>query len=433
MEINLKKRQNINFEELILLYKSLLDDINKNIEDYFSHFSNRDKTLYQFMGVTVKNTGYLKFLDEEPPYLGYYINYKDTYSEQKSYVCYRKVYNNFYFTNDKENSSKDCFARTIVFYEIVIKGFSYEVVINEIPFFVRLDIITNCNCNFNSLNNTYATIKICNKKTNKIEEFQYNYNERTIYKKVGDKTLILPEEIKNQVINKFPVIHYKTLPKELVRYIKSKRYIIELTPKKEDDISKANQSFIEAICGNNFTNETSNIDNKESIKIILTKMKESQIELNPSQKVKISNNLFYTEITNTKKTIDPFFNDEEILKYCDLSKIDFTNADIRNFNLANTNASIIISKVYNRDITNANLENINLSFQDLSGIKADYANLKGTFVTVSIDRASIVETKFDKSCSFFLGKYRLNETELAAMGIDIDENTSAKPLMLQLQ
>lgn len=413
------KKDIINFEELILLYKSYLDYINDSVKKHFDKISTKNKKPYQFKGISYKTISDTK--------TEYYINYRDIYEKSDVSIPYTKSMILFDYVNpydEKKYGSAFC-MNEIDQYKTIKDGFSCEFSVNGKSFFVKLNIITNPNSN--SLNNTYAIIKVTNKGTGEIEEFQYDYNEITLFKKVEDKVLIFPEEIKNQIINNLPIFRYKTLPKEIIKYIKYNDYYIDLTPKKEEN---EKQSFTDIVCNNSF-NPTSEINNKESIKNILTKMKSSGIEPNNVKRIQITNNLFYIEITDNKKTIDPFFNDEEILKYCDLSKIDFTNADIRNFNLANTNASIVLHKVYNRDITNANLENINLFSQDLTGIKADGANLRGTFVIVTIDKTSIIGTKFDKSSVFFLGKYRLSHEEVESMGIELVSNSNQVQLAIK--
>ena len=170
----------------------------------------------------------------------------------------------------------------------------------------------------------------------------------------------------------------------------------------------------------------------DSIKKMLMNLKEKKAKVDNNLKIKIRNIAFYSSITEEKKEIDPFFKDPAILKYCDLSLIDFTNADIEGMNLSNTNASIDVKKVYHQSLKNTNLRNVNLIGQDLDGVVADNADLRGTYIFVSTDKASIVNTKFSSSSTFMLGTKLLSLEEASNMGLHI-ENELDPPIKRTLK
>ena len=161
-----------------------------------------------------------------------------------------------------------------------------------------------------------------------------------------------------------------------------------------------------------------------SIKAMLQKLKENNTDPKKVPKIKIRNLVFYNYIGDDKKEIDPFFNDPDIIKYCDLSLIDFTKANIEGFDLSNTNASIDLDKLYNKSIKGTNLKNVNLMRQDLDGILADGADLRGTNVFVSIEKTSIIGTKFSSSTTFMLETRILTESEVKELGIQVEKEES---------
>ena len=169
-----------------------------------------------------------------------------------------------------------------------------------------------------------------------------------------------------------------------------------------------------------------------SIKVMLQKLKENSIDPNQVPKIKLRNQTFYSRISESKKEIDAFFKDPEIIKYCDLSLIDFTNADIENVDLSNTNANIDLEKLYQKSILNAKLRNVNLIRQDLDGILADGADLRGTGIFVSIDKTSIVNTLFSSESVFMLETKILDASEVEKLGIKV-EKEEEKDLSLVLK
>lgn len=191
----------------------------------------------------------------------------------------------------------------------------------------------------------------------------------------------------------------------------------------EPENKKENPSFQELVSGNyNYNIDTSSNQKAiiENIKNLLKKLKNNNKSDN-IPKIRITDSIFFCDITSEKKKIDPFFMDPEIIKYCDLSAVNFEDADIRGAYLAYTNARIVLSKVYEKSIEGTNLEGIPLSGQSLDGINADNANLKSTGVFVSVDRASIINTKFSDSTVFMLGTRVLTDEEVKAMGILVSE------------
>lgn len=203
-------------------------------------------------------------------------------------------------------------------------------------------------------------------------------------------------------------------------------YIIEVPEELSTSTENAfSQHLSEEIEESKENEKNGNIKNiANSIKAILQKLKENDTDPTKVPKIKIRNLAFYTYISDDKKEIDPFFNDPDIIKYCDLSLIDFTNANIEGFDLSDTNANIILDKLYNKSIKNANLRNINLMRQDLDGILADGADLRGTYVFVSIEKTSIIGTKFSNSTTFMLETRILTESEVKELGIQVEKEES---------
>lgn len=203
-------------------------------------------------------------------------------------------------------------------------------------------------------------------------------------------------------------------------------YIIEVPEELSTSTENAfSQHLSEEIEESKENKKNENIKNiANSIKAMLQKLKENNTDLEKVPKIKIRNLVFYSYISDDKKEIDPFFNDPDIIKYCDLSLIDFTNANIEGFDLSDTNANIILDQLYNRSIKNANLRNINLMRQDLDGILADGADLRGTNVFVSIEKTSIIGTKFSSSTTFMLETRILTKSEVKELGIQVEKEES---------
>lgn len=165
---------------------------------------------------------------------------------------------------------------------------------------------------------------------------------------------------------------------------------------------------------------------KSNIKNILTNLKNSKIILKPEEKISIPNSLFFSSISDEKKEIDSFFLDQEILVNCSLKKIDFTNADLRGVDLSNTDAKIVLNRLYLKSIENANLKNVSLLGQDIEGINCNGANLMNTDLTaISIDQCSIQGTIFDDTTCFLLGMSVLDNEIVKKMGIDIRTNNQS--------
>ena len=81
---------------------------------------------------------------------------------------------------------------------------------------------------------------------------------------------------------------------------------------------------------------------------------------------------------------------------------------------------------------NAKLRNVNLIRQDLDGILADGADLRGTGIFVSIDKISIVNTLFSSESVFMLETKILDASEVEKLGIKV-EKEEEKDLSLVLK
>ncbi len=169
---------------------------------------------------------------------------------------------------------------------------------------------------------------------------------------------------------------------------------------------------------------------KESIKSILVKLKGQDFDRSDFVKIQISEDLFFKSIAPGRKEIDPFFQDPKIMELCDLSKIDFTNADIAGFSFEGTDATITLSTVYNSSIKGCNLKGINLYYQDLNGIVADEADLRETGVFVEIDKASIIGAKFSSSTSFMYSGQMISDDIARKMGIHIEDEKESPITLL---
>lgn len=180
--------------------------------------------------------------------------------------------------------------------------------------------------------------------------------------------------------------------------------------------------------------EVEQYDNKESIdksmKEILTNLKNNKIKLGYGSKIKIPNTLFFNSITPEKKEIDPFFNDPDILINCDLSKINFDNADIRGMDLSGTNIKLVLNKLYKKSIEGTKLKGIDLTGQTLDGITADNADLRDTKVIVYIENTSIRKTRFSDSSPFYLNFILLSEEVVKSMGIILEDSENKEVELL---
>ena len=70
---------------------------------------------------------------------------------------------------------------------------------------------------------------------------------------------------------------------------------------------------------------------------------------------------------------------------------------------------------------NSKLRNVNLIRQDLDGILADGADLRGTGIFVSIDKTSIVNTLFSSEAVFMLETKILDASEVEKLGIKVEQ------------
>lgn len=295
------------------------------------------------------------------------------------------------------------------------------------------------------------------KSKEKIDTYYYNIDNGKLFTKSKNKYFELPINMQVSILSILPEIKMKDLPwligsfliengsaatlkKDgtildkplgLINLIKGNKGIIVVRVDDEEIIEKKEEqpSFQELLEKNGiYSIDTTNNSESiiESIKTILTRLKESNADLNTTPKVTITDRIFFREVTPKKKEINPFFLDSGIIKFCDLSKINFDNADIKGAHLAYSGAKIVLSKVYEKSIEGANLEGISLSGQSLDGINADNANLKNTGVFVSVDRTSIINTKFSDSTVFMLGTHVLTDEEVKAMGILVSEEKEAE-------
>lgn len=202
-------------------------------------------------------------------------------------------------------------------------------------------------------------------------------------------------------------------------FLGEKYFELDFTPKEKKE--EKSEDFLEFIGAKNTEISTKNSDKiRESIKEILINLKTNGVVLEDSKKVKVTEVMYFCQITPERKEIDQFFFDPEIIKNCDLSRIDFTNADIRNAYLADTNVKLDLSKVYDASIEGANLKNVPLAGQMLDGINADGANLQGTYITVCLDDCSIKDAKFGPDARFLLGFAIVSDELLEQMGISIE-------------
>ncbi len=289
-------------------------------------------------------------------------------------------------------------------------------------------------------------------QTGKHDIYYYDPLDCKFYFDKGKKS-ILPQKLQEKLLNLLPNLTWNDCPKFIKDFIVLKcqnaysfgnswhigsaslleiishklegktlstGFLLEVPEKLESATKIDFSNFIEEEPEETEKEEnTKNIAN--SIKNMLHKLKENRVDPSSSPKIKIRNTVFYAKVSDVKKEIDPFFHDSDIIKYCDLSLIDFTNADIEGYDLSNTNAKIDLTKLYNRSIKNTNLRNVSLMRQDLDGILADGADLRGTNVFVSIEKTSIIGTIFSESTTFMLETQILTADEVRNLGIIVKE------------
>lgn len=290
------------------------------------------------------------------------------------------------------------------------------------------------------------------KSKEKIDTYYYNIDNGKLFTKSKNKYFELPINMQISILSILPEIKMKDLPwlianfllnngsaatlkKDgtildkplgLINLIKGNKGIIVVRVEDDEPVQKeeVQPSFQELLDRSGiYSIDTTNNSEAiiENIKTILTRLKEGNADIKTTSKITITDRIFFSEVTSEKKVIDPFFMDPEIIKFCDLSKINFDNADIKGAHLSYSGANIVLSKVYEKSIKGADLEGIILSGQSLDGINADNANLKNTGVFVSVDRTSIINTKFSDSSVFMLGLKVLSDEEIKAMGILVSE------------
>lgn len=398
----------ITYENFILLCKACLDDTTSSINDLFEKLckSSEYYRCNKFIGIDL-------YPDRGRTLLSFF-NHGECNKDNIGYTVkgHSAKCDSKYLGNDGKEKIGRELEKMMARYAYMSGEwdkalFSMRFYVNNVPLLVRLNPITNLSSNSK---NEYAKICIMDAKGDVTNTFYYKYSTNELYRGNGNQMLLLSDDDKRQILGNLPSYDLKSLPKELLDYMRRNESLTK---------EEANK-FLNLIAGKENI-DNSNVKISSSIKQILLGLKKSGYNAEEMPKITITDNFFFSKIDEDRKIIDDFFNDEDILKYCDLSKIDFTNADIRGFYLANTNAKLNINKVYNKDISNSNLEGVSLFGQDLAGIMADGANLIGTHVIVSVDQSSIIGTSFDSNSMFFIKGRNIDLSEARAMGLNIIE------------
>ena len=268
----------------------------------------------------------------------------------------------------------------------------------------------------------------------KLDLFEIDLLTGNIFSIINGKEVLLNDELKNKIINNMPNISLNYIPRFIKKkFLKNANYLngnLDIEETKEIE-EPENISFLEAINKNEFNEElsTNMEDIIATIKRLLTNLKNNKKVLKDYQKIKLTNKIFFKSNTDKRKEIDEFFNDPEIIINCNLSKINFKDADIRGFYLANTDARINLNDLYLKSIKGTNLKNVNLCFQTLDDIDATGANLEGTFITIFLNKSIIDNTtSFGFDATFMLNNSVLKADEVKEFGINIVEEEKSQTL-----
>ena len=225
---------------------------------------------------------------------------------------------------------------------------------------------------------------------------------------------------------KGPQLLFESLPNLVQEYIEKNivnknffSYSVNISKKIDPSLNETTKRLKEK---DNLTEE----DKQKHKEEIFRKLKELDViddKYDNKQIMKpfpIKDYIFFSSNNEDKKEIDSFFKENPgVLKYCNLSFINFDKADIREFDFSNNPEAIInFDSIYNKDITNTNLKNNqSLSSQSLEKVIANGANLMGTGVFVPLDLVFGTEnTIFDETCRFSIGIEDISHEDLRKSG-----------------
>lgn len=289
--------------------------------------------------------------------------------------------------------------------------------------------------------------------------FYYDFDRERLEENVRDIT----KKLNDKIMDALPVLEFGDIPLFMIDFIRKvgtkyyktsfsgewmsgevnfalkllcnyvdveRKYMVPYNVQSKKEIK--NKTFLEELKKEGDSVHLEKMDDiAGSIKYFLSNLKEKGVVLNTLQKIKIPDKIFFREISDEKKIIDDFFSDIDIIKNCDLSEIDFTNAVLEEANLEDSGANIVLSEVYGGSIKNANLKGMALYGQELEGIVADGANLRNTGIVVMVDKVSIKGAKFSLGTTFMLNNMVLSEEIVRSMGIELYQEEEEIKLELQ--
>lgn len=439
-KVYIKSDEKVRFLELL----DILSFLQKHYNDNFYKLAEIFESVYPM--IKVEESCYGKRFDDVYFYFkDLEIDYKDSFlvgvSDYHIFISSKR-----YKEKMNQLSSKKV-EELLGLYMRALKNISFSSEICDGEYFFSMELCSSKLGDGFDLNSLCGKIMV--RSNEKVDVFYYDFLHRTLGVKKDRNFVALPKHVAEKVLSALNTASGYELPSGLVGFLniaakrkcKSRRtgeyldenflrlllfedvyYELDFSLKEKG--KNTDVSFMDYIGKNNAIGTFNNMTTiKESIKAILTNLKESGAVLDYIKKIKIPDTMYFSEVSSERKVIDPFFFDPDILKNCDLSGIDFTNADICGAYLAGSGAQIDLSKIYGNSIEGANLENVCLAGQALDfGINANNANLKGTRVTVCLDGCSICGTKFGTDANFLMGISFVDDETLALMGINIEKS-----------
>lgn len=270
-----------------------------------------------------------------------------------------------------------------------------------------------------------------------IYHYCYDYNTKT-----KTITCLYKNDHSNNKLNDLPRLRVALLHKHLYdHYILDCKGRLDFSHLKKFNDPSNNPNYDQIIAEHNNKDkqmiESKVVQNDNTLRYAtitdtLRKLKENAV--NFKIKTVIEDYIFFIKESNGRKIINPFFADKEILINCDLSKLDFTNADLRGIDLSDTNAVIDLQTLYGPtidgkrypDITRANLKNVELNRSEVNEIIAVGANLKGTYVKVDISNSKINGAVFDDGCQFSYEGNWITSGDAIMLGLNIEDKEERK-------
>lgn len=89
------------------------------------------------------------------------------------------------------------------------------------------------------------------------------------------------------------------------------------------------------------------------------------------------------------------------LRFMDLSKVDFCDADVRGLDLSYTNVKLVLESLYLRSLRGTNLKGVMLGFEVIRGVDFTGANLEETHAVLDAGSVLLDDAITDDTCVIF--------------------------------